>query len=89
MAAQLHLHEPLPGARTVAMNRARHELLADAALAEQHHGGVGRRRALHRFEHRAQRRALADDLAFRLHRELQLAVLRPQLATASRRVLAA
>ena len=45
------LHEPLAGARAVAVDGAGDELLADAALAEQQHGGVGRRRPLDRFEH--------------------------------------
>ena len=42
------LHEPLAAAEAVAVDRARDELLADAALAEQQHGRVGRRRALDR-----------------------------------------
>ena len=61
------------------MNRPRHQLLADSALAEQQHGGIGRRGALHRLEHRPQRRALADDLVLRLHRELEIAVLGDEL----------
>ena len=39
------LHEPLAAAQAVAMDRARDELLADAALALDQHGRVGRRRA--------------------------------------------
>jgi hypothetical protein len=58
----VHLHEPLAAPQAVAVDRARHQLLADAALAEDQHGGVGRRRALDRVESPAQRRALAHHL---------------------------
>jgi hypothetical protein len=53
------------------VNRPRHQLLADAALAEQQHRGVGRRRALHCFEHASQRRALPTISYLRLHRQLR------------------
>src|SRR6266480_162094 len=41
----VHLHEALARAEAVAMDRPRHELLADAAFARDEHGRVGRRRA--------------------------------------------
>ena len=40
----VHLHEALAAAQAVAVDRARDELLADAALALDQHGRVGRRR---------------------------------------------
>ena len=46
--------------------RARHQFLADAALAPDQHGGVGRRRLLNRAADRGQRRRIADDLVFLL-----------------------
>ena len=56
------LDEPLAAPQAVAVDRARDELLADAALALQQHGRVGRRRALDRVPDLAERRALADHL---------------------------
>ena len=44
------------------MQRPREQLLAGAALPFEQHGGVGRRRALQRGEHLAQRRIFADEL---------------------------
>ena len=38
------LHERAVAAQALAVDRARHQLLADAALAPDQHGGVGRRR---------------------------------------------
>ena len=73
------LHEALTLSRAVAMNRPRDELLPHSALAEQQHGRIGRRGALHRFEHRPQRRTLPDDLVLRLHRDLEVAVLGDEL----------
>ncbi len=69
-----------PARGAVPVDGARDELLADAAFAEQHHRGVGRGRPLHRFEHRPQRLAVADDFVPDLHGQLQRAVLLPQLA---------
>ena len=69
------LHEPLAAAQAVAMNGAGDELLADAALAEQQHRGIGRRGALDRVPHLPQRAALPDHLMTRLDGALQRAVL--------------
>ena len=72
------LHEPLFGAQAVAMDRARDELLADAALAEDQHRRVGRRRAADLVHDLFERGALADDLMPRLERRSQRAVLAPE-----------
>ena len=53
----VHLDEPLAAAQAVAMDRARDQLLAGAALALQQHGRVGRRRALDGIPDLAQRRS--------------------------------
>src|SRR4029077_4138092 len=76
----VHLDEPLPRARAVAVNRPRDQFLADAALAQEHHRGVGWRGALHRLEDLPEGGTVPDDLVLRFHRELQLAVLAPQRA---------
>ena len=47
----VHLHEPLAAAQAVAVDRPRDQLLADAALALDQHGRVGRRRAADRGHH--------------------------------------
>ena len=62
----VHLHERAVAPQALAMDRARHQLLADAALAPDQHGGVGRRRLLNRAAHRGQRRRVADDLVLLL-----------------------
>ena len=62
------------------MDRARDQLLADAALAENQHRRVGRRRAPHLVHDLRQRRAVADQLVPRLERRPQLTVLAPQRA---------
>ena len=71
------LHEALAAARADAMDRARDELLADAALALQQHGRVRRARlcriASSTF---AQRRAVADHLIFRVDFLPQRAICR-------------
>ena len=57
------------------MNRARDELLARSALAEQQHGRVGGRRALDRVPDLPQRRRFADHLVTDFNRPLQRGVL--------------
>ena len=76
----VHLNEALAGSRAVAMNRPRDELFANAALSQQHHGGIGGSGPLDRFQDRAERLAFADDLVLRLHREPERAVLLAELA---------
>jgi hypothetical protein len=71
----VHLDEALRGPGAVAVDGPRHELLADAALAEQQHGGARRRGALHGLQHLHQAGAPSDDFVLRLHREPQFAVL--------------
>ena len=61
----VHLHEALPGARAVAVDGARNQLLADAALAEQQHGGIGRRGALDRLRALAAATALLPTISYR------------------------
>src|SRR5262249_13951321 len=75
----IHLNKTLTRSRTVAMDGPRHELFADAALAEEHDRRVGWRCPANGFEHLPERRALTDDFVFRFHRQLQLAVLLPEL----------
>ncbi len=53
--------------QAVAVDRSRDELLADAALALKKHRRVGRRRALDRVPHLAERRALANHLVTHFH----------------------
>ena len=57
------------------MDRARDELLADAAFSEQQHGRVGRRRALDRVPDVAKAGTLPDHLVTHFRRALQRAVL--------------
>ena len=57
------------------MDGARDQLLADAALAEDEDGGVGRRRTFDGVADLAQRRTLADHLVPRFRRAFQRAVL--------------
>src|SRR5258708_3016052 len=54
-------HERPRRARRVLVQRAREQLLAGAALAEQQHGGLAGRRLADDVEHRAQGRRMADD----------------------------
>jgi hypothetical protein len=56
------------------MNRARHELLADAALSLNQHRRIGRRRSRDRRRHLPERRAVADHLMTHLDRFLQRSV---------------
>ena len=74
------LHEPLAAAQAVAVDRARDQLLAGAALAEQQDGGVGRRGALDRVPDLPQRR--------RSRRPSGGALRRRASATGSRRAAA-
>ena len=55
-------HEGAGGPRAALVDRARHELLAGAALAEDEHRGVRRRDALDEAQHGAHRRPVADDV---------------------------
>ena len=52
----IDLHELAVAPQALAMDRARHQLLADAALAPDQDRGVGRRRLLNRAADRGQRR---------------------------------
>ena len=51
------------GALRALVDRARHQLLAGAALAEDQHGGVRRRHALHHAQHLLHARAPGEDAA--------------------------
>ena len=70
--------------QAVAVNRARDQLLADAALALDQHGRVGRRGAADRRHHLLQRRALADHLMADFDVLLQRSVLVAQAALLER-----
>ncbi len=76
----VHLHEALAASQAVAMDGARDQLLPDAALALDEHGGVGGRRSCHSGHHQLQRTALADHLMPDLDRLLQGPVLVPETA---------
>ena len=78
----VHLDEALAAPQAVAMDRPRHQLLADAALAREQHGRVGRRRALDRVPDLAERRALADHLVADFHRARAATCSRPTAASA-------
>ncbi len=56
-------HERAPCARALLVNRARHELLARAALTQDEHGRVGRRHVRYRIVHLAHRARIADEAA--------------------------
>ena len=80
IAAQLTWTNRSLRAQAAAMDRPRDQFLADAALAEDQHGRVGRRRAPDLLDDLLQRRAVADELMPRLERRPQLPVLAPQRA---------
>src|SRR5262249_20059102 len=69
------LDEPLAAPVAVAVNGARDELLPDAALSLNEHGGIGRRRPRHRVHHLPEPRAFADHLVPDFGLLLQRAVL--------------
>ena len=69
------LDEPVAAPQAVAMDRPRHQFLADAALAGEQHRRVRRRGALDRVPDLAQRRALAHHLVPDFRRPPQRPVL--------------
>jgi hypothetical protein len=71
----VHLHEPLTRAKAVAMDGARHQLLADAALASDEDGCRRRRCATDGVEHTTERWPLADEVVASLLRLAQRDVL--------------
>src|SRR5436190_2627678 len=75
----IHLHEPLAAAQTVAVDRPRDELLADAALALNQHRRVGGRRAADRRHDVLEPGAVADHLMPDFDRLLERPVLVAQL----------
>ena len=79
IAAQFTCTNRSPAAQAVAVDRARDQLLADAALALDQHRRVGRRRAADRSHDLPQRAAVADHLVPDFDRALQRPVLVAQL----------
>jgi hypothetical protein len=81
----VHRDEGLVGPQRVRVDRARHELLARAALTRDEHGRVGRRDAHDASEHVPDRRGAADDVGeavalaearrHRAHRARELSLL--------------
>ena len=65
MAAQFTCTKRSSLAQAVAVDGARHQLLADAALARDEHGGVGRRRAPHRVPAPSRSAALSPTIWYR------------------------
>ena len=74
MAAQLMATNGFSGARAVAMDGARHQFLAGAALAADQNGGIALGYLADEGLHLAHAPALADDDAFKIQLRLQSAI---------------